>query len=461
MGAARGRFVVFLDSDDALPASALEVMTRAAEEYNAEFVVSKKMVVVSNDAERKGIYQRMSGVSHMTRIENSPLSFIIAKRKIRSSVCNKLFSKKAIDGLRFTEGIFFEDWPFLTVFAAKQQRVVVVDEPCYIYMKSGGSITRSPFSVEKLLSYERGIRKVVEALRDDAVWKLARRRCAIALSMMINKATASRSPVLMALAHAVCERLFRVHGLRRRELSMKAYIRYVWSGFFLRHFIRQGNSTGISRAEALTRRGADVLMLVSEAMQKVGGLWHVDFGTLLGLVRERQFIGHDCDIDVAVYEDVDVTRLFTALIGSCFTFVHGFAYDQHITELTFAFQGVSVDFFWNYRQGNEQCYFAHERFDRNIRYPHGTKQAKKCRRPLVVKTVSTDFYGMRLPIPENAVSLLEREYGAKWRIPDPAWKASDADPFRQIMPGFSHKVRSASALRGFSPGQTIDGGIAQ
>lgn len=59
---------------------------------------------------------------------------------------------------------------------------------------------------------------------------------------------------------------------------------------------------------------------IRQLMQELGWSWYVVSGTLLGAVREQDFLGHDYDIDVGVdYPDFDLGRLENAIEASAGT----------------------------------------------------------------------------------------------------------------------------------------------
>ncbi len=195
----------------------------------------------------------------------------------------------------------------------------------------------------------------------------------------------------------------------------------------------------------LDETGYRALKIVSDTLTRLGYKHHVDFGTLLGQIREGGFISHDLDIDFSVYEDCDFIVLKQALQAEGLKFVHGFLYEGHVTEITMTYKHITIDFFKCFCGDEEQYYFLYGRFDKSFRYPHGTKQAVKCITPKVTGTKKEKFAGqVDISVPINAEDLLEREYGADWRVPNPNWSINLSDEHLRVMSVLGRKIKKLS-----------------
>lgn len=192
----------------------------------------------------------------------------------------------------------------------------------------------------------------------------------------------------------------------------------------------------------LNELGYDALRTVSDLLGRAGCKHHIDFGTLLGCVRNGDFISYDLDVDFSVYEDCDFFSLKESLLSGGLKFVHCFSYDGEVTELTMKYKNVTIDFFKNFREGDVQYYYFYGRFDKSLKYPHRTKQAVRCVRPIVDGTKKEKFAGLvDVSVPLNAEALLERAYGAGWRMPDPGWKSDLGNGFLTVMPHLGKKQK--------------------
>lgn len=171
-----GDYVMFVDSDDWIPADAAAKFLKAAEESAAPVVVSAGF---AKDRLEK---PRLADVRWTLR--RPALRHLVGQRKIQSSACNKFYRADVIRNRRFIEGIYFEDWPFVTELFGDIDYFVLVSEPMYVYFTGGTSIVRSPFTEKKAESYLKGIHHVTAHFEHHPMRRYAMRRVAIARKML-------------------------------------------------------------------------------------------------------------------------------------------------------------------------------------------------------------------------------------------------------------------------------------
>lgn len=176
-----GEYVIFLDSDDYLPSFALEVFSKIAIESKADVIVSDKMINLSkSESIQKPLEIKW-------QIHNNPLFEILNSPKAFSSVCNKMYKSDVLQNKRFIQGIYFEDWPFLTTLFGIIKSYASTPIPLYYYDNTIQSTMRSEFSIKKIQSYMTGIRYVHDFYKNTKNQKLAKKRIAIAIKMCVNK----------------------------------------------------------------------------------------------------------------------------------------------------------------------------------------------------------------------------------------------------------------------------------
>lgn len=214
---ATGDWVMFVDSDDWIPNYAVEGFLKVASESGALVVVSADFAVDALPDDRKEFRWRLCSPA---------LDNLVGRRKIQSSVCNKFYRREMIGSRRFIERIYFEDWPFVTELFGDLDSYALVSVPMYVYCKNGASIVRSAFTEKKASSYLIGIRHVAEHFAHHAKKRLAQRRCAVAVKMLIGKVSKSRDPNLSAVAVHGIRKLLAAGALRQIDFGLKTLFRY-------------------------------------------------------------------------------------------------------------------------------------------------------------------------------------------------------------------------------------------
>lgn len=177
----------------------------------------------------------------------------------------------------------------------------------------------------------------------------------------------------------------------------------------------------------LQKYGREVLIKVAEALNPLSIQYYADFGTLLGLVRDKGFIKHDDDIDLGVMPGrPDYVKFVTALKSKGFSYKRGFESCGIVTEIAFYYKGISVDFFFNVLDGNRMWYQVYTTGG-VIPSPNECTDAittTRVYRPLVGELEKYSDGKLIVPIPKNAVELLEVTYGESWQKPVVNWSAN-------------------------------------
>ncbi len=156
------------------------------------------------------------------------------------------------------------------------------------------------------------------------------------------------------------------------------------------------------------------------------------FGSLLGAIREKGFIKHDLDIDVALFNKDRTPILYEILNDAGFKIIRRFIIDDGSLgcEETFEFAntGVTIDIFyicqpielypycccWNKAQG---CATYRESVEKiGGVYPRLIDQ------PVSYAMRRVPFENIEVSITENFEECLEFAYGKNYMIPDPNFK---------------------------------------
>ncbi|MDR0914209.1 MAG: glycosyltransferase [Oscillospiraceae bacterium] len=147
---ANGEYISFIDSDDWIAETFLEVLYNTAVNNNAD-ISTVRYYEIWEDG-RKEVFtlspenKVMPGLEAMELVCDNP-------KYIEHTVCNKLFKKHLFNQLRFKVGIVYEDWRLTYKLLYFSNTVAVNDEILYFYFQRSGSIRKSEFSEKKVSKY--------------------------------------------------------------------------------------------------------------------------------------------------------------------------------------------------------------------------------------------------------------------------------------------------------------------
>lgn len=139
---ATGKYISFLDSDDAYYPVFVETMVMTAVEKEADIVICKysirhttEKMILSNQEKRiepkvdGGIYDRIAGLR------------LLADGDVDSIAWNKLYSKKLWENIRYPAGHVYEDVATTYKIINRCSKMCVIDQPLLSHRKHIGSIT--------------------------------------------------------------------------------------------------------------------------------------------------------------------------------------------------------------------------------------------------------------------------------------------------------------------------------
>ncbi len=175
---ATGAWIMFVDSDDWIPADAVQSFVQVAEASGAPIVASATYAIDKFNA-------TLPRTLHWS-LKTPALKHLVGNRKMQSSVWNKIFRADVLKNRRFIEGIYFEDWVYITEALGDIDSFAKIKEPMYVYCKNGGdtSTIRSPFTLHKAFSYRTGIAHVRDYFKDHPMKKWGLKRADIAQRML-------------------------------------------------------------------------------------------------------------------------------------------------------------------------------------------------------------------------------------------------------------------------------------
>lgn len=165
----------------------------------------------------------------------------------------------------------------------------------------------------------------------------------------------------------------------------------------------------------------ELLFLLDDILQKEQILFFLNYGTLLGAYRDKNFIKHDYDMDLAVdLQYVDKIKQLMKDNGLKIKFETRFGeWDSPVGyEIRFEYNNTFVDFdFFTFEEGKAITF--------NTEFIKGQSLVVGKRTPVITEKIVTPFSGLvkysflgrEFYIPKNTEEYIVANYGPYWRRP--------------------------------------------
>lgn len=158
---AKGEYIYFIDADDYIDSVAVETLLRLILKENADFCCYR-FYIDDGDSVRVG------GKNYTTTELHNRSDIIIdafVGKNIKVSPVLKFFSSYFIknNGIRFYEGVIYEDYLFTLICAMHANKVVFLDKALYYVYERSNSVSRSvnPNCVVSFLTIDTAMREAM------------------------------------------------------------------------------------------------------------------------------------------------------------------------------------------------------------------------------------------------------------------------------------------------------------
>ena len=176
------------------------------------------------------------------------------------------------------------------------------------------------------------------------------------------------------------------------NIDKMASYRYLWS-------IPQKGNTPPAAKKLIPSLAREALHDLTSTTSKSGLELFLISGTLLGLIRDGNFLCHDTDLDTGIFHGFHPEQLKNAIYASGrFTIMA--QRSPHCLRIRHV-NGTPIDIFTHYRTDGD--------------FWHGGVKVRWHNSPFGLKSVR--FLGLSVLIPDNPEKYLEENYGADWRTP--------------------------------------------
>lgn len=190
----------------------------------------------------------------------------------------------------------------------------------------------------------------------------------------------------------------------------------------------------------IKQNGVKTVLEIQRLLENYNTKFYFDMGTLLGIVREGGFIGHDLDIDVAVYIEASKVEAFVEYLTSN-NAIHKFRYKVEglgIIEDSFLLNDIKFDInYYTVEEDKAICYLSY--LDPQKLEITDDLNTVKLTCTKIEEIIKTEFLGINVNVPMHAEQYLSERYGMNWRVPDKKYVYWRGPSATQI-PNISKKI---------------------
>lgn len=166
------------------------------------------------------------------------------------------------------------------------------------------------------------------------------------------------------------------------------------------------------------QNGADLLKYFKKCLDEKNLKFWLTSGTLLGAYREHRLLGHDIDLDVAMFAE-DQKDVADALISGGFKLEHEFGVvGENIKEQSFSYKDVKIDIFYIEKHDNK--FMSHVFFKHEINKKNDDFHVIQMFFP-ETDFIEYDFLGAKYLIPQKTKEYLAANYGEDFMTPNKNW----------------------------------------
>lgn len=181
-----------------------------------------------------------------------------------------------------------------------------------------------------------------------------------------------------------------------------------------------------SQNKNFLKHSKETLLQMNKVFEELGIQYWLEYGTLLGATRDKDFIKHDLDIDLGLFLDDYSTNIKIVLGKYGFRKIRDISIDDgnYGFEESYVYKGVVVDLF--YFTKKKDGMYSHVFKNEEGKSWHKTIVDNG---GLIVREmifpyngfIEIDFLGTKYPVPKDSHSHLKSFYGENYMIKDTSW----------------------------------------
>ncbi|MEG7862597.1 LicD family protein [Bacillus mobilis] len=184
------------------------------------------------------------------------------------------------------------------------------------------------------------------------------------------------------------------------------------------------------RRDGIEKYGVECLLIIREIFKAHNQEFWLDYGTLLGAIREKDFISHDLDMDIGTFNISEQKKeeIEESLKNKGIIKIKEFRVNNNIAEQTFVYKDAYVDIFYYHESIDKKvwCYFFEET-DRIERIYSSDEEEivigwrAKTATSTLLGIENLEFKGEIFPVPSNYEQYVIENYGPNYMIKDKNW----------------------------------------
>lgn len=149
LAAARGEYITFVDSDDAIEPACLETLLHDLQDAGADVSICSWSEVSDDGTRTELTWDHKEKGFQVWNTEDAVRSLLYQKG-IDNNVWGKLFTREVLEGIVFPAGKVYEDLATVYRMFLKARRVCYRPEPLYLYTCNSTGISQSAFSPRRM-----------------------------------------------------------------------------------------------------------------------------------------------------------------------------------------------------------------------------------------------------------------------------------------------------------------------
>lgn len=169
--------------------------------------------------------------------------------------------------------------------------------------------------------------------------------------------------------------------------------------------------------------GEELLNKLANSLNNARILFWLDYGTLLGYYRDKDFIKHDNDLDIGAKIE-DAAKIRSVLTANGFRLVHEYHSSNGGIEECYKYLHTCVDVFYYKEDLEKQTIYCTSYVTRRHIFSSFRKNftcwVKRVDFPLMNFT-TVKFKGVNVLVPEYTQTYLKCVYGEHFMTPDPSY----------------------------------------